>query len=57
MLAFVVNVVSGFFNAADQSRYDEYERDEWEKTRTNPSTRMTFRTIGERDANIIEFHF
>ena len=31
MLAFVVNVVSGFFNAADQSRYDEYERDEWER--------------------------
>ena len=31
MLAFIVNVVSGFFNAADQSRYDEYERDEWER--------------------------
>jgi len=31
MLAFVVNVVSGFFNAADQSRYDEYDRDEWER--------------------------
>ena len=31
LLAFVVNVVTGFFNSAEQSRYDEYERDEWER--------------------------
>ena len=26
-----MNVVTGFFNSAEQSRYDEYERDEWER--------------------------
>ena len=31
LVGVVVNVVTGFFNSAEQSRYDEYERDEWER--------------------------